>query len=294
MGFVKDNTLYEGLEIIGKHNGLMIIHAENDEIIKLHEKRVHEANRIDPLSFNESRPGFGEVEALRRALLFVKVTGGSAIFPHISTAEGLLEIKKAKDEGLNVYAEACPQYFTFTTDDLAKQGPYLKFSPTMHDADNMEKLWKYLALGYFDTLGSDHSPYVTEEKEAGAENIWLSPNGIPGLEVLLAVMLNGINNGKVPFERVVQMTSYNPAKIYGLPNKGAIEVGYDADLVVVDMDLEKEFSRADLKSKCQWSPYFGISLKGWPVMTMVRGTVVAKDGELMVEPGYGKYVARPK
>ncbi|MCC8164753.1 MAG: amidohydrolase family protein [Planctomycetes bacterium] len=294
MGFVNDATLYEGLKIIHDVDGLMIIHAENDEIIKLFEKKAHDAGRTDPLSFNESRPGFGEWEAIRRAIFFARLTGATIIFPHVSTVEGLLEIHQAKAEGLKVYAESCPQYFTFTVDDLKEKGPYLKFSPTMHDQANMERMWELIGEGYVDTIGSDHSPYETAEKVAGEKNIWASPNGIPGIEVELACFLNGVNQGKLSLERLVRMTSYNPAAIYGLPNKGRIEVGYDADLVLVDMDLDKEYTKDDIKAKNKWSPYLGRRFKGWPVLTMVRGVVVADKGKLMIPEGHSRYIQRVK
>lgn len=294
MGFVNDAVLYEGLKLIHDLDGLMIIHAENDDIITLFEKKAHDAGRTDPMSYNESRPAFGEVEAIRRAIFFAKVTGTTVIFPHVSTADGLVEIHRAKEEGLRVYAESSPQYFTFTVEDLKKQGPYLKFSPTMHEQENMDRMWELIGKGYVDTIGSDHSPYETSEKVAGESNIWASPNGIPGIEVEMACFLNGVSQGRLTLESVVKMTSYNPAQIYGLPNKGRIEVGYDADLVLVDMNLEKEFSKNDIKAKNNWSPYLGRRFKGWPVLTIVRGTVVADNGKLMIPEGYSRYIQRPK
>lgn len=294
MGFVNDQTLYETLELAKEEDAIVIIHCENDEIIKLNEKRMKAAGRTDRLAFNHSRPGFGEVEAIRRALFFAKQTGARVMIPHVSTAEGLLEVRKAKEDGVQVWAESCPQYFTFTTDDFEKQGPFLKFTPVMHEQENQDRMWELIGQGYVDSIGSDHSPFTPDEKNAGIDDIWKAPNGIPGLEAEMAVMLNGVNNGRITLEDVVRMTSYNPAHIYRLPNKGEIKVGYDADLTVVDMDLEKEFTRETIASKCPWSPYMGRRFKGWPVMTFVRGTMVAKDGKVVGTLGYGKHVTRQK
>lgn len=294
MGFVNDQTLYETLEIARDEGAIVIIHCENDEIIKLNEKRMKEAGRTDRLSFNHSRPGFGEVEAIRRALYFAKLLGVRVMIPHVSTAEGLLEIRKAKEDGVQVWAESCPQYFTFTTDDFEEQGPFLKFTPVMHEQDNQDRMWELLGKGYVDSIGSDHSPFTTEEKNVGLEDIWKAPNGIPGLEAELPVFLNGVNQGRLTLEDVVRMTSYNPAQIYRLPNKGQITVGYDADLTVLDMDLEKEFTKEVLASKCVWSPYMGRRFKGWPVMTFVRGEMVAKDGKVTGSPLHGRHICRKK
>ncbi len=145
-------------------------------------------------------------------------------------------------------------------------------------------------IGYVDTIGSDHCPFTREEKEAGLDNIFRAPNGIPGLEIMLPVLLNGVNNGHTSLEKIVEITSYNPAKLYGLfPDKGVIQIGADCDLTIVDMEKQRYFNKGDQKSKCDWSPYFGLKFKGWPVMTVVRGTVVCKDDQILVQPGNGNY-----
>lgn len=294
MGFVTDQTLYETLELAKEEDAIVIIHCENDEIIKMNEKRMKEAGRKDRLSFNHSRPGFGETEAVRRAIFFAKQTGARIMIPHVSTAESLLEIRKAKEEGVKVWAESCPQYFTFTTDDFEKQGPYLKFTPVMHEEENRLRMWDLIGKGYVDSIGSDHSPFTVAEKEVGMDDIWKAPNGIPGLEAELAVFLTGVNEGKLTLEDVVRMTSYNPARIYRLPFKGEIRAGYDGDLTIVDMELEKEFTSETIRSKCPWSPYMGRVFKGWPVMTVVRGQIVARDGKLTGSPSHGKHICREK
>jgi dihydroorotase-like cyclic amidohydrolase len=165
----------------------------------------------------------------------------------------------------------------------------------MRDESNRKKLWELLDKGYINTIGSDHSPYEKKEKDMGLMDIWKAPNGIPGIQTLLPVLLNGVNKGLLSFERLVEVTSFNPARLYGLDyRKGSITVGYDADLAIVDMGLVKEFSKQDIKSKEKWSPYVGQVFKGWPILTMVRGEVVMRDGEIMVNKGYGIYIERKK
>jgi len=293
--FVRDDALFDILGRLAGRGGLAIIHAENEELVRLKERQLQAAGRKDPLAYNESRPEYVEIEAVRRVLFMLEETGAEAIIAHVSTARSLREIARAQRRGLRVWAESCPHFFTFLRQDMERLGPFLKFSPVMRDEANRKALWELLNRGHVQTLGSDHCPFATEEKEPGLADIWKAPNGIPGLEAMLPVLLDGANRGLVSLERVVEVTSRNPARIYGLaPRKGEIRPGADADLVVVDMNLEKTFSAAEHKSKCPWSPYDGMTFKGWPVMTLLRGEIVADKGDIRVNPGYGRYIPRPK
>ena len=293
--FVQDDALYQHLEIIAKNGGLAMIHAENDLILKVREEQLKAEGKNDGVAYNASHPAFAEIEAINRAIVFSEQTGATVLIVHNSTAEGLRMIKEARLRGLKIYAETCPHFLTFTVDDMNKHGPYLKFSPPMHEEENRKELWKLLADGFVDTIGSDHCPYTDDEKKKGLDVIWNAPNGIPGLETMVPVLLDGVNKGLLSLEKVVEVTSYNPGQIYGLaPKKGMIQVGSDADFTIVDMDLEKTYKKEDIKSKCPWSPYVGITFKGWPVMTVVRGAIVYRDGMVVGKLGYGEYVARPK
>jgi dihydroorotase-like cyclic amidohydrolase len=225
----------------------------------------------------------------------LEATGASALIPHVSTARGLREIRAARERGVRIWAETCPHFLTFVREDMDRLGPFLKFSPVMRDEANRREMWDLLERGYVHTLGSDHCPFTPEEKEPGWKNIWSAPNGIPGLEAMLPVLLDGANRGLVSLERIAEVTSLNPSKLYGLsPRKGEIRPGADADFVVVDMDLEKTFNAGDRKSKCPWSPYEGMTFRGWPVMTILRGEIAADRGRIRVSPGYGQYIPRRK
>lgn len=293
--FVQDDAMFDIFQRLSKMDGLAIIHCENNELIKLMEKRIKAEGRLDPMAYNESRPEIAEIEAIKRAIYLIEQANCKALIVHVSTAEGLEEIKKAQDRGVQVWAETCPHFLTFVREDMNIHGPFLKFSPVMRGEENRQRMWELFDQGYVNTVGSDHCPYEKSEKEAAIGNIWKAPNGIPGLEVMLPVFLNGVSEGLTSLERVVEVTSYNPSRIYGFaPEKGLIQVGSDADLVIVDMELEKTYTDADRKSKAAWSPYFGRKFKGWPIMTIVRGRVVAKEGQILVKPGYGKYIPRKK
>jgi allantoinase len=293
--FVQDDAMFAALETLAKCNGIAIIHAESELLIALQEQRLKSAGRKDPLAYNASRPEMAEIEAIRRAIFLLERTGSAAVIAHVSTYQGLEEIHAARNKGVRVWAETCPHFLTFIREDMVSLGPFLKFSPVMRDETNRLRLWEMLDKGFVHTFGSDHSPFEKSEKEVGLEDIWKAPNGIPGLETLLPVLLDGVNQNRVGLERVVEVTSHNPARLYGLsPRKGSIFPGADADLVVIDMELEKPFTVSESKSKCAWSPYEGRTFKGWPVLTLVRGEVVARDGGVLVSPGYGEYVPRAK
>ncbi|WP_419176828.1 dihydroorotase [Desulfosediminicola sp.] len=293
--FVHDDSMRDILTHVAQNDGLAMIHCEDGEMISKEEERLRREGRTDPLAYNESRPEEVEIAAIKKTIQLLKQTGAKALIVHVSTAEGLELIRAANNDGVDIWAETCPHFLTFVREDMNEHGPFLKFSPVMRDEKNRLKMWELLDAGYVHTIGSDHCPFTREEKEAGLDNIFEAPNGIPGLEVMLPVLLDGVSQGFTSLEKIVEITSFNPSKLYGFhPQKGALQVGSDCDLTVVDLSWTKAFTEADRKSKCDWSPYFGRQLSGWPVMTVIRGTVVAHKGEILVEPGYGTYLPRSK
>ena len=294
MGWVRDDILLPAMKIIAKHHGTMIIHAENHELISLYERNLRQKSIPDGLAHCQSHPALSEIETVQRIILYSEQTGATVVFPHVSTWESLTLIHQAREKGIPVYAEMCPQYLIFTEKDVQKQGPYLKFTPPVHDETNRQHLLQLLKCGYVHTIGSDHSPYTCEEKERGRNRIWDAPNGIPGLEVLLPNMLNLVNQGYLSLEQLVQITSATPSLLYHLPRKGRLLPGYDADLVIIDLNKEQIYTEEMIQSKNKWSPYLGKQLKGWPVLTMVRGHIVARDFHLTGQKGHGIYIPRPK
>ncbi|MEY8339266.1 dihydroorotase [Lachnospiraceae bacterium 62-35] len=293
--YVRDDALYAILKKLSEINGLAMLHAENNELIEWNEKRLKAEGRLDPMAYHESHCAEGELESVKRALYYLELTGAKGVILHSGMCSALEEIRAAQRRGVKVYAECCPHFLTFTDKDMAEYGPYLKFSPVMRDEENRKKLWEMLEQGYIQTIGSDHSPYTEEEKRRGMTDIWASPNGIPGIQTTLPVLLDGVNQGRLSMERLVEVTSWNPSRIYGLDyRKGSLTVGKDADFVIVDMEKVHTYSKADIKSKAKWSPYTGKTFKGWPVMTFVRGCLTAKDGEITGVPGWGRYIERRK
>lgn len=293
--FVEDEAMIKVLEQVKEIGAVAIIHAENDGMLKAMEEKVKATGRKDGVAYNMTHPAEAEIEAIQRAIYYLEITGAQGVILHVSTAEGLKLIHQAKERGVKIWAESAPHLFQFTVEDMEEKGPYLKFSPVMHDKENQQEMWELMKKGYVDYIGSDHSPYTLEEKKTGEEDIFKAPNGIPGVETSLPVFLNAVNEGKITLNQLVKMTSSNPARIYGLSSeKGSLTIGKDADFTIVDMGLEKALQKTDLKSKCKWSPYVGIKLKGWPIMTIVRGSIVYQDGKIVGKKGYGKYLKRKK
>ena len=168
----------------------------------------------------------------------------------------------------------------------------MKFAPPAREKARTDILWQQLAEGKIDTIGSDHGGHTKENKEKGWADIWQAGNGALGLETSLPVMLTeGVNKGRITMQKLVEVMCENPAKLFRIfPKKGTLQVGADADVVLVDLDKEYTVDAAKFHSVVKHSPFNGFAIKGAPVLTMVRGTVVAENGEVVGQPGYGKMV----
>lgn len=278
---------------VARIGGTVLIHCEDDSICEANEERLRKEGRTDYLSQVEWRSALAEEIAVETVLAVAKKTRARVVIAHVSQPHLLERLKEARDQGYEIYAESCPHYFYLTVDDLKEKGPWVKFTPPLKTKEDTEKMWELFDKGYVTVIGSDHCPYPKSDKLPGEKNIWDAPNGIPGVETSMRLMLNGVNEGKTTLNRVVEAMCYNPAKVYGLyPKKGAIEVGADADIVILDMNKEEVVSNDKVISKCKWSPYDGKKLKGVPELVMVRGQIVFKDGVVVGKPGMGQFISR--
>jgi dihydroorotase len=186
---------------------------------------------------------------------------------HVTTQRAVEAILEAKKSKIDVSFETCPHYLCFTAEDREERGAWLKMNPPLATEEDREFLWWALGKGLIDIIATDHAPHTIEEKSVGYER---APAGVPGIEFLLPLLFDAVNADKISLARLVEVCCRNPAKRFGLP-KGEIAVGLDADLVVVDPDIKKTITREAVQSKCGWSPYEGMTLRGWPVMAVVRG-----------------------
>ncbi len=287
-----DGEILNGFRELAGVNGLALIHAENDQMIRDNLKRLKEEGRKDFPAYLEVRPRIAEVEAGRRLIQYLEETGCRGLIVHTSIPETVHEAAKARMRGVRVNIETCPQYLYLTMDDVKERGPWVKFAPPARDKETVLQVRELLNNGWIDTVATDHAPYTKEAKEAGLEDILDAPNGIPGLEPFISLLLNGVNDGWLSLERLAAVTSENPARIFGLyPKKGALRVGSDADLVILDLDKEVTIRNEDQITACGWSPYDGYKIKGAPILSVLRGKVIMEDGEVVGEKGFGKYTS---
>jgi len=285
--------LYNALREIAALGAIALIHCEDDNILSVNEERLRKEGRRDYLSQIEWRSPLAEKVAVETVISVAKETGARVTIAHVSQPVLLEKIKAARDEGYPIYAETCPHYLYLTIEDLKRKGPWVKFTPPMKNEDDVQKMWELFNSGYVSTIGSDHCPYPKDVKKPGEKNIWDAPNGIPGVETSMRLMLNAVNEGKTTLNRVVETMCENPAKIWGLyPRKGMIEVGADADIVILDMNKEEVLSNDKVVSKCGWTPYDGMKIKGVPDIVMVRGQIVSSRGRVIGKPGMGQFVPR--
>jgi dihydropyrimidinase len=220
---------------------------------------------------------------------------------HVSTAEGAAVIRKARGEGLKVFAETCPQYLFMTRRDLDKpglEGGKWMFSPPAREVSDQEALWQALDLGDLQAISSDHAPYAfdkTGKLVAGKKSTFKQiPNGMPGLEARLPVVFDEmVSNGRFDVSRFVQWTSTEPAKIYGLyPKKGTLAIGSDADIAIWDPKKSVTFSDRMVKDRTGYTPWKGRTVKGWPTTVLLRGEVLVENNKLRARPGSGQFLAR--
>ena len=200
---------------------------------------------------------------------------------------------RARDEGVPVYTETCPQYLNFTCDVYKREdGRNFVCSPPMKGQESVDALWEAINNGGIDTVATDHCPFQSYEKDWGKDDFSKIPNGCAGIENMYPYMLSCANEGKVSFERVVELCSANPARIFGCTQKGALEAGKDADVVVWDPKRDFTITQDKMHSDSDHTIWEGVQLHGYPVQTYSRGRLVYDDGEFVGEAGWGRFVRR--
>ena len=264
--------------IFSRGNRLIAVHAEDEALIRENKTRYagvtgvenHALIRSPEVALRATRTAVELSRKYRRRLHIL----------HMTTQEEAEFLAKEK-AGLPVSAEVCPQHFLLTAPECYERlGTYAQMNPPLREKRHGEALWHALKTGVIDCIATDHAPHTREEKDKGFPH---APSGMPGVETSLPLMLNRVNQGLCSLAEVVRWMCENPARLYGLKNKGRIEPGYDADLVLLDMAREKTIENGKLQTKVNWSPYHGWKTKGWPVVTMVNGNVVYREGEFFTD-----------
>ena len=293
-GLMVDNGfLYAVLRGVHAHGGLVTLHAEDGYINEYLVERLLSAGKTDWIYHYESRPNFVEAATIAAAIEVAKGLGAPLYIVHLSTREGLELIEQAKWAGCPIYAETCPHYLEFTKERYRDEaGPDYIMSPPLRGEADRKALWEGLTQGVIDVVASEHCPFTREQKRA-ARTFAEVPGGVMGIETMLPYLLSeGVGKGRLSLQRLVELLSANPAKIFGLEGKGVIAVGKDADLVILDPNLERPVRAAELHMNTDYNIYEGKRLRGWPVVTISRGEVIMRDGEFLGLRGRGRFIPR--
>jgi dihydropyrimidinase len=299
-----DYEILEVLAVARETGALVMVHAENDDAIRFLAERLERAGRTAPFNHTLSRPIPVEREATHRAISLAELLDVPIMIVHVSNGEAMEEIARAQARGLKIYGETCPQYLVLKASDirdLDMEAAKLVCSPPPRDAASQAACWDGLQRGVFSLFSSDHCPFRYDDEQGkltprGRESFRYVPNGIPGVETRLPILFSeGVNKGRITLEQFVALTSTNHARMYGLhPQKGEIAVSADADIAIWDPDRKVRISREILHDACDYTPYEGMEVTGWPVLTMVRGRVVVRDGKLVGDRNSGRHIARER
>lgn len=299
-----DMQIMETMAVAKETGALVMIHAENYDIIRFLTAKLEKEGHIAPYFHGKSRPIPVEREATHRAITLAELSEVPLVVVHVSNREAMEEIRRAQTRGLNIVGETCPQYLVLTEEDmkgLNMTGAKYVCSPPPRDKASQEACWEGLRTGVFTLFSSDHCPFRYEDERGkltpkGRTSFRWVPNGIPGVGARLPILFSeGVSKGRMSLQDFVAVTSTNHAKTYGLyPRKGAIAIGSDADIALWDPAKRMTIANANQHHGSDYTPYEGIEVTGWPVLTMVRGKVVVRDGALVGQPGHGVHVPRQK
>ncbi|WP_316980137.1 allantoinase AllB [Shumkonia mesophila] len=284
-----DGAMLEGFEIIARHGVRCSVHAENASIVEHRSNRLRAAGRTDALSHLAARPAVCAIEAVGRAITFAEWTGARLHIAHKSSKDALPLIRDAKARGVDITVETCPHYLLMDSRDVERWGGVLRVNPPIREEGHAAALWQALKDGVIDMISTDHAPHTSGGKND--PNIWNCCCGITGVELQMPLMLTEVNRGRMTINDYVRWSAVNPAKAWGLfPRKGILQVGSDADIVVVDMGLSDVIDQTRLHSKQKFTPWHGSTTTGKPIHTILRGQVIVRNGELVMQPGCGREV----
>jgi allantoinase len=291
---VTDAEFLAGMDEAAALGALVLVHAENDSLLQAGLARMQAAGRRDPMAHHESRPPFIEEEAVHRALFLAEHACVRIQIVHVSSPASAQLVREAKDAGQPASMEICPHHLLLDLDDLIRLGPYGRCAPALRDRALVEDLWRFVLDGTADSLVSDHCAYTVEEKEPGWEDIFAAPLGCQVMQETVPLVLDeAFHRRGMSLDAFVRFSSSNAARIVGLyPRKGSLRPGSDADIAILDLDTEWEVdAKAQQFSKNPWSPFDGRKARARVVRTMVRGETVYLEGEILAEPGSGRFVS---
>lgn len=253
------------------------LHSEDEHILRANKKIAQESGdvRMHPVW----RSVESAVSSTERLLALSRKTGRPVHVLHVTTAEEMAILKNHKD---HASVEVLPQHLTlFAPDCYERLGTLAQQNPPIREKRHLEALWKAVLDGTVDVMGSDHAPHTLEEKRQQYPN---TPSGMPGVQTTVPLMLNHVHEGRLPLERFVELMTEGPRRVFGVKNKGRIEVGADADFTIVDLKAERTIENKWVASRSGWTPFDGMKVRGWPKMTIIRGQVIMRDDQLLGSP----------
>jgi dihydropyrimidinase len=298
---VDDGVIVDIMRAARRHGGLVTLHCENGGAIEALRRQALAEGRTGVIEHAKTRPAVLEGEATARGAALAEVAGASVYVVHVSSAPALAAIRQARERGVDIQAETCPQYLYLDTDRmLGEDGIDYLCTPPLRDPWHREELWQGLADGAVQTVATDHCPFWSKDRRAGLSgrpegfaDFTDVPGGLPGVETRLALVWQGVRAGRITAEDWVRLCAEAPARTFGLwPAKGSLRPGADADVVVWDPQRQQRLDAGSLDMAVDHSPYADRTSEGWPRLVLCRGRVVAEDGIFVGEVGWGRYLYR--
>ena len=288
-----DGVLYDTLSIARDHGSYCAVHPTNQQIFTHESRKRWAAGTMGPKDFMAAYFGenfVGDHTSIGTLVSMSAAAKARTHILHVRTEPSINMIHQARGEGTPVSMEINPKYMLLGEEDMAKLGPLC--TPYGLPAEQRRVLLEYVKKGWVDVLGTDHAPHTKEELEPGWKDAWSIPFGNPQLDHVSAILLTRVNEGVLTIESLAKVLSENPARLIGAyPRKGAIRIGSDADLAVIDMNKKGTLTDAECYTKVGWSPYSGKQYHGRVVMTISRGEIVMRDGQVSGNPGRGRFIA---
>jgi dihydropyrimidinase len=297
---VDDETLFRTMEVAAETGALVMVHAENGDAIDVLVKKALAEGKTEPKYHALTRPPETEGEATNRAIQLARVAGCPLYVVHVSCQESVEPIALAREKGWDVWGETCTQYFFVDYSFLERpnfEGAKYVYTPPPRPKENQDVLWNAVRSDILSAISTDHCAFLWDgQKTMGKDDFSKIPNGAPGLENRLHMTHEfGVRAGRITLNRMVELLSTNPAKLFGLyPRKGTIAVGSDADVVVFDPERKHTISAATDHSKSDYNLYEGTEVTGTPEVVLLRGQVLVENDELVASPGIGHFVKRAK
>jgi dihydropyrimidinase len=298
---VDDDVIVETMVAATRHGGLVTLHCENGGAIEALRRQALAEGRTGVLEHARTRPAVLEAEAVQRAAALAEVASASLYVVHLSSAPALAAVREARDRGVDVFAETCPQYLYLDTSMLeTADGESYVCTPPLRDPWHVEELWHGLANGAIHTVATDHCPFTVADRRAGVRartTGWTDftevPGGLPGIETRMGLVWEGVASGRIDAADWVRLCAEAPARTFGCwPAKGNLRPGADADVVVWDPQRRQSLAATALHMAVDHSPYERVTVSGWPDLVLSRGDVVARDGQFVGEPARGRYLKR--